>query len=269
MKSRSRIVVGVALALTLALPTIGRTDDKDKPSKDWTVHFGQPQPQGAPPAVTHFLMPDDLTIQKGDTVTFVVNGGGHGIAIHPVSEETTRNDIANDLCQGPPGTAESDRAARSTVCNGAIVTGMGTPVIIGTQNLNYDITDAEDDLIIRTGENNPASGDPTKVNPRVDDPEHTRRLLATSGRAPAGDTSPASTRKDGAFLAGSTPPVAANPNTTPPTPANPTGNPGNRIQVRFNKTGRFLVICMNRNHSLNDHMFGFVSVVDDDDDKDK
>src|SRR2546422_1886451 len=36
------------------------------------------------------------------------------------------------------------------------------------------------DLIIRTGENNPGSGDPTRVNPRVDDP--TDRLLATSGR---------------------------------------------------------------------------------------
>ena len=34
--------------------------------------------------------------------------------------------------------------------NGPIVTGVGTPVIVGTQNLNYDMTDAKDDLIIRT-----------------------------------------------------------------------------------------------------------------------
>ena len=27
------------------------------------------------------------------------------------------------------------------------------------------------------------------------------------------------------------------------------------------KTGRFLVICMNRVHSISDHMFGFVTVV--------
>src|SRR2546430_12231450 len=61
----------------------------------------------------------------------------------------------------------------SDVCSSDL--GVGTPVIIGTQNLNYDITDAKDDLIIHTGENNPASGDPTKVNPRVDDTEHTDR----------------------------------------------------------------------------------------------
>ena len=39
---------------------------------------------------------------------------------------------------------------------------------------------------------------------------------------------------------------------------------GSRYQS--NKTGRYLVICMNRAHSLNDHMFGFVNVVGGDDD---
>ena len=75
------------------------------------------------------------------------------------------------------------------------------------------------------------------------------RLLATSGRAPAGDTTGPAANPGGAFLAGSAAPAT----------------PGNRIQVKFLRTGRFLVICMNRGHSLNDHMFGFVSVVDDDD----
>jgi hypothetical protein len=265
MNSRSRIVVGAALALSLAIPMIGRADDKDekKALKDAVVHFGQPQPQTPAPApvgaaVTHFLLPDDVTIRKGGTVTFVVNGGGHGIAIHPVSKKTTRDDIATDLCQG--GANDADRAGRALVCNGAVVTGVGTPVIVGTQNLNYDITDAKDDLIIRTGENNPASGDPTKVNPRVDDTEHTHRLLATSGRVttsadgvPAGDASAPGANPAGAFLAGSAPPAT----------------PGNRIQVQFMKNGRYLVICMNRGHSLNDHMFGFVNVVGEGDDDDK
>ena len=172
-------------ALAGAFPTTGRADDKNEEKaalQDAVVHFGQPQPQTPAPApvgaaVTHFLLPDDVTIHKGGTVTFVVNGGGHGIAIHPVSKKTTRDDIAADLCLG--GANDADRAGRAAVCNGTIVTGVGTPVIIGTQNLNYDITDAKDDLIIRTGENNPGSGDPTRVNPRVDDP--TDRLLATSG----------------------------------------------------------------------------------------
>jgi hypothetical protein len=265
MNSRSRIVVGAALALTVAFPTIGRADDKEKKvAKDWVVNFAQPLPQSSPAAVTHFLLPDDLTIHKGDTVTFVVNGAGHGIAIHPVSKKTTRADIAEDLCQGPAGTAENDRAARTTVCNGTattMVTINGTAVlVVGTQNLDYNITDGKDDLIIHTGfnVNIPATATTPAIvitNPRVDDAEHTHRLLATSGSVTGATTAP-NNNPSGAFLTGSAP-------GNPPTP-------GNRIQVRFQKTGRCLVICMNRGHALNDHMFGFVSVVggdDDDDDK--
>jgi hypothetical protein len=36
---------------------------------------------------------------------------------------------------------------------------------------------------------------------------------------------------------------------------------GELITYRFLKTGRYLVICMNRSHLLNDWMFGFVNVV--------
>jgi hypothetical protein len=43
-------------------------------------------------------------------------------------------------------------------------------------------------------------------------------------------------------------------------PAGPTSN-GQLISYRFLKTGRYLVICMNRTHFLNDWMFGFVDVV--------
>jgi plastocyanin len=267
---RSSILFGAALALTLAFPATGRADDKDNDKKaatDVVVHFGQPQPQTPAPApvgaaVTHFLFPDDVTIRKGGTVNFVVNGGGHGIAIHPVSKKTTREDIAEDLCQGPAGTAESDRAARAAVCNGTVATpatvdGVAV-VVVGTQNLDYSITDGKDDLIIHTGFNAA-----TQVNPRVDDTEHTHRLLGTSGRvrtcgpgeaAPNCDASAPGANPAGALLTGSAPPAT----------------PGNRINVQFMKTGRYLVICMNRAHSLNDHMFGFVSVVGDgDDDEDK
>ena len=31
------------------------------------------------------VVPDDVAIQKGGTVTFIVNGPGHGIALYPVS----------------------------------------------------------------------------------------------------------------------------------------------------------------------------------------
>ncbi len=43
-------------------------------------------------------------------------------------------------------------------------------------------------------------------------------------------------------------------------PAGPTSN-GQLVTYQFLKTGRYLVICMNRIHSLNDWMFGFVNVV--------
>jgi hypothetical protein len=42
-------------------------------------------------------------------------------------------------------------------------------------------------------------------------------------------------------------------------PAGDTSN-GQLLTYRFLKTGRYLVICMNRVHFLNDWMFGFVNV---------
>jgi len=42
-------------------------------------------------------------------------------------------------------------------------------------------------------------------------------------------------------------------------PAGPTSN-GQLVTYRFLKAGRYLVICMNRTHFLNDWMFGFVNV---------
>lgn len=46
-------------------------------------------------------------------------------------------------------------------------------------------------------------------------------------------------------------------------PAGATSN-GQLITYRFLKPGRYLVICMNRTHHLNDWMFGFVNVTGDD-----
>lgn len=45
-------------------------------------------------------------------------------------------------------------------------------------------------------------------------------------------------------------------------PAGPTSD-GQLVSYRFLKSGRYLVICMNRTHSLNDWMFGFVNVNED------
>lgn len=196
MKRRQTILtVAAVLAVAVASP---KTQVGVPAVPDAVVAFGSPQPQPAPPA-SLVLVPDEVTINKGGTVTFFVNGGGHGVGIYPVSKNTVRADIEEDLCQGGP-----------TVCNAAA----------GTANSRYLITDGKGDLIIDTDTNPPQN--------RVND--GTTTLLGAGA---------------GAFLTGSTPAGAA----------------GVQVTYRFEKTGRYLVICMNRGHSLNDWMFGFVNVV--------
>jgi len=279
---RGILAIAAAFALAAAIPLVGSAKDGDKDkaaaASTVTVQFAQRQPQTPDPApvagaVTHYLMPNDVTIHKGDLVTFVVNGGGHGIAIHEVDRRTTRADIAENLCDGNshetgPGNEIADRRARATVgtvdgngigtgCNGTTVTSVlinGVPVnVTGTNNLDYVITDAGHDgdhVVIDSGFNLPALG---LNNPRLDDTSHSVRLLGTSGNSDGDVDNPAAIagNRAGAFLTGTALPQTV----------------GQRITVQFTKTGRFLVICMNRGHSLNDHMFGFVSVVGDDSDQ--
>ena len=253
---RRRIMMGVAaLAFASTAGTLvlaqshGHGGGNTAAVQHATVQFAMRQPQPADAGVpgspgnvsTHFLNPEDVTIIKGGTVTFVVNGGGHGIAIHEVDKKTTRADIAADLCDGNnnetgPGNEAADRIARSAVCNAAT----------GTANLAVVIDDAKGNVIIEPGANVANS------NPRLDDPASSVRLLATSGASPGDVDNPAAIagNKAGAFVAGTTATA-----------------PGNRFQVQFTKTGRYLVICMNRAHAINDHMFGFVNVVGGDGEK--
>jgi hypothetical protein len=80
-------MVTAALALALAFPLAAHTDDKDKDKDkaplDAIVNFGDPVTLAG--AANQVLVPNDTTIRKGGTVTFVVNGGGHGIAIYPIT----------------------------------------------------------------------------------------------------------------------------------------------------------------------------------------
>jgi hypothetical protein len=91
-------------------------------------------------------------------------------------------------------------------------------------NADHTIRDGENNVVIVTGTNPPFQ--------RVDDP--TARLLATSTQI--GNLA-------GVFLTGTTATTTAT-----------------QLQVRFDKSGRYLVICMNRNHYLSNWMFGFVNV---------
>ena len=151
----------------------------------------------------HVVVPDEVTIAKGETVTFMVNGGGHGLAIYPVSEHTMRSDIIDGLCTTGPG--------------------CGLPASQGA----FLVKDHKGDVIIDI----PAD----TTLPPIFDIAHGRMFGAIGGIP-------------GPFLNGAAglalPPAQ-----------------GVRFQYKFEKTGRYLVICMNRVHSISDHMFGFVDVV--------
>ena len=101
MDNLRSIIVGLVLAVTLAVPMVVSADKDDGAPADVTVQFGQTRPPISSPRQPR-SDPDDVTVNIGGTVTFTVNGGGHGIAIFPVSKNTVRADIEEDLCQGGP-----------------------------------------------------------------------------------------------------------------------------------------------------------------------
>ena len=249
MKMHWRIVFGVALALTLALPTIGWTDGNDQvqPIPHAVVDFGQPPPQGAPASTTHFLQPvggvkdGEVTIFKDGTVTFRVNGGGHGVAVYKVNKNTTRDDIIGTTADGLCPTRSGCAAA-----------------FIGAA---HTLRDAGGNVVLEVGTNPPVG--------RMDDAE---RILVGTTAIVMDDRDGNGIPDPGIFHQGAncsetassptSPTCTALRTATPPLPARPIGE---QIRVKFTKNGRYLVICMNRAHSINDHMFSFVNVVGDDD----
>jgi hypothetical protein len=185
-----------------------KQDLTDKPAvQDALVNFGYPEHPQPPTPAHHTLYPDEVTIFKGGTVTFTMHGMGHGIAIYPVSKNTTRAHIAEDLCQGASGAEYPDPA----FCN----------VANATAALPYSITDGEGHVVIDIAEF------PTQ-----------RQVDSTPGQLFSAGGLP------GVLLTGST-----------------LTSQGSQVRYRFAEDGRDLVICINRVHSINDWMFGFVNVV--------
>jgi hypothetical protein len=203
--NRAELVIafGIAIALSLAVGIEAQNQLLD-PTLTTVINFG-PVGSDAPPMSPplHVVVPDEVTIAKGETVTFMVNGGGHGLAIYPVHKHTTRADIIEGLCDTGPGCGlEASQGA-------------------------FLVTDHKGDVIIDI----PADA----TLPPIFD-YAPGRVFGAIGGTP------------GPFLNGA---VGL---ATPPAQ-------GVRFQYKFEKTGRFLVICMNRVHSISDHMFGFVTVV--------
>lgn len=196
------ITLGLTVALSLAISAVAAGQDGPHPPDNVIVDFGSPTSLTG--AANLVVVPDEAEIRKGGTVTFIVNGLNHGIAIYPVSKDTTRDDVTAQLCTHDSASACID----PTFANG-----------------DHTIVDGKDNTVIVTGTNPPLA--------RIDDA--TDRLLGTSTQT-GGVASP--------FLPGS----------------QTGGIVGTRLDYRFEKSGRYLVICMNRGHYLNAWMFGFVTV---------
>jgi hypothetical protein len=170
----------------------------------------------------HKLVPEETTIAWGGEVTFHVHGGGHAIAIYPVSRKTTRADIGEFLCAANPGIDPAtipDPANHP--CNGTTAAGQANAA------LDHTVTDGRGDVVIISG-----PGGTAHPNNRV---WYTHNRLFSAG--------------GNQFLLG----IGAG-----PPPVTPTT--GTLVTYKFLLPGRYLVICMNRSHFLNDWMFGFVNV---------
>jgi len=208
--SNAPIVVTATLCAFVVSNMLGKAATQnlaDKPAaQDAVVDFGHPVHPQPPAPAHHQLYPDEVTILKGGTVTFRVHGMGHGIAIYPVSKDTTRGHIAEDLCQGSFGAEYPDPAA----CN----------VANATAALPYSVTDGHGQLVIDIAEF------PTQ-----------RQVDSMPGQLFSAGGLP------GVLLTGST-----------------LTTQGSQVRYRFGQIGRYLVICINRVHSINDWMFGFVNV---------
>lgn len=222
MKHRRTILVGaLALAMAVAVPGIGRAQERDRDKdgdrdqdkvtgvQELLVEFGRPNTPDRNP-LNHFVdFTNGTVVNKGGTVVFRVNNGGHGVSVYPVSKDTTPQDIQAALCP-----------TRST-CTQAFIAG------------DHMIMDGKGEVVVDTGTNPPFT--------RVDD----------AGRILVGTAARATDTVAGRFHQG----VAA-----------PPSGP-EQIRIKFSKTGRYLAICMNRNHSINDWMFGLFDVVEPENEK--
>jgi hypothetical protein len=185
MRFRGMITAATVLLVAGSIGTAVRAKDDDKGNPnaaavmDAVVDFGQPQPQGTPAAATHFLQPvggqpdGTTTIFRGGTVTFRVNGGGHGVSVYPVTRETTREDILAAVCPTRSGCAAD------------------------FLNAPHTIKDSDGNVLLDIGPNPPIA--------RVDDPDHI--MMGAAALIPTGvDANGNPTFAAGIFHQGTTAP---------------------------------------------------------------
>jgi len=96
----------------------------------------------------HHLTPEETTIQKGGEVTFQIHNGGHGIAIYPVSKDTTRDEIGQFMCAGidphtivDPTKLNCNLSAANANASHVIKDGDGDIVIVVAPNITNAFPD--------------------------------------------------------------------------------------------------------------------------------
>lgn len=250
-KLKALLVTAVMVVPSASIAQHGSDDNPQAPAAA-TVHFGilptgalgpppcfqvlplpaiAPGGPGDPCAYKiHVLTPEETSIQQGGEVTFQIHGGGHAMAIYRVDKDTTRDEVGQYLC---PGNDPAD-------FHGPLDLHPCATVGAANAAAAHEIKDGDGDVVIV------AAANPTPVGVVAVHPNN--RVWYTPGRRmSAGGVQ---------FLNGG----------ALPTGATGTGAQGGQLHsYQFLKTGRYLVICMNRGHFLNDWMFGFVNVIGDDD----
>lgn len=236
--TRQGTVFALVFSITtmLVAPGIGWAfdDDHQHPAKDAAVDFGvlPTGPLGPPPCLQTGAIggPADPCAYKIHHLTpeevTVSKNGQVTFQVHGGGHGITIYEVSKDTTRADIG---------KYLCPGIDPSTAGNPALLNCNlsavnaNAAHTILDAKSNVVIV------ASANLTNTHPDNRLWSEPGRLMSAGGRQ---------------FLNGGT------------TPAGPNSD-GQLVTYRFPATGRFLVICMNRTHSLNDWMFGFVNVTGD------
>ena len=240
------VLMTAACAALVMLPVSGSAE-KEKEKDDLThrhggttdaaVDFGvlPVGPIGPPPCAQDPLLiggPADRCSYKLHHLTpeevTIFKGGQVTFQIHGGGHafaiyEVSKDTTRDELGQFLCAGADPEQIADSTlhVCN----------LLAANANAEHVILDGHNDVVIVANAVPAAPVPPIHPNNRVW--YEPGRLMSAGGQQ---------------FLNGGTIPAGATSN-------------GQLVTYRFLKNGRYLVICMNRTHFLNDWMFGFVNVI--------
>ena len=235
-----RLTPSLAALLIIALPVPSFAQHMHAPESK-SVDFGilTPGPLGPPPCaqlppVPPVVPPPPVPGGPGDPCAYKIH-----VLIPDEVSVAKGGEVSFQIHGGGHGFAiyevskETDRASIGPqLCNGpdpATIPVPGTGHICNgsaaNANLQHIVSDAKGDVVLVA-----ETGTTTHPNNRVwSEPG---RLMSAGAHQ---------------FLNGGTIPAGATSN-------------GQILTYRFLKTGRYLVLCMNRSHFLNDWMFGFVDV---------